>query len=426
MKRWLVVMFLAAAAPACATSSVVETALHGDLPALKREIREGQKHGELSRRTVDHLAVAVAGRELASSSGRTAVARVDELRPCAWPLTNVLEHRAETLDDAGARATLVLYEENKLDADALVERYRAASSGAWRAVAARAAKADKYALLRRRFFRDPDERVRHAALGAALEARDPDDLGGLLEAARLDPDPMNRSLAARAAGAIGGQRAVLALKDLWASANQSARRALLDAWAMPAAYRSGGRREIRRVAESRGSLAAVAAAGALLRQGGADAELGTTLLTSEIAQGTDAERRLAIRLVPLSRAETRRALERAAKSQDLEVQVMALARLVETAGSRKSALSGLRQLAQGHGKVAVEARAALAAAADPSVTGELVAQLGSKRAEDRRLAAIGLIRLGNYARAATALGDDDPRVRTEVACSIITATRHPL
>jgi hypothetical protein len=426
MRRWLVVTFLATMAPACATPNVVETALHGDLPALKREIRVGQKQGELSRRMVEHLAVAVAGRELTSSSGQTAVARVEELRMCAWPLTSELQHRAETLDAAGARATLVLYEEKKLDADTLVERYRTASSGAWRAVAARAAKAGKYALLRRRFFRDPDERVRHAALSAALEARDPDDLGSLLEAARLDPDAMNRSLAARAAGAIGGQRAVLAIKDLWANADQSARIALLDAWAMPAAYPSGGRREITRVAESRSSLPAVAAAGALLRQGGADAELGTTLLTSEVAQGTDAERRLAIRLVPVTDVEARHALEKAAEGQDVEVRVMALARLVESADGRQKAVGGLRKLAQGHDGVAVQARAALAAAADRSVTAELVAQLGSKNAEERRLAAIGLIRLGNYARAATALGDDDPRVRTEVACSIITSDKHPL
>src|SRR5262249_61069825 len=97
---------------------------------------------------------------------------------------------------------------------------------------------------RRRLTRGAAEQVRLRPLRAAREAADPADAGAVLEAARLDPYPLARTAAIRAAGAIGGQAVVLALKDLWAPADSWARQAIADAWSAPRSLDPGGRREL--------------------------------------------------------------------------------------------------------------------------------------------------------------------------------------
>ncbi len=123
----------------------------------------------------------------------------------------------------------------------LVSRYAGSPSAGFRAVAARAAIRPIDTDLRKRFFADGDERVRRAAFAAAYDARDPGELEDLLEAARVDPDAQGQSLAARAAGSIGGERAVLALKDLWAQGDDALRIAIVDAWTERASLVSRGR-----------------------------------------------------------------------------------------------------------------------------------------------------------------------------------------
>ena len=119
-------------------------------------------------------------------------------------------------------------------------------SGAWRAVAARGTGSSERATLRRAFYVDPDERVRREALHSALEAQDPADLTVLLETARLDPDPMSRSIATRAVGMIGGAQASLGLEDLWPGADEAEELAIVEAWSMP-------RPSIRRAVPTRSS-----------------------------------------------------------------------------------------------------------------------------------------------------------------------------
>ena len=123
----------------CGTAQVVDTALHGDLASLKRDVQRSRESGRLDKSTVEDLAWAVAGRELRSASGSAAVERVRDVRSCARPLLRVLEARAEQADDAAAEATATLFELGQRDARDLVKRHRDASSGAWRAVGARAA-----------------------------------------------------------------------------------------------------------------------------------------------------------------------------------------------------------------------------------------------------------------------------------------------
>jgi len=403
----------------CGAPNVVQVAMQGDLATLKQEIQASQAEGELDRGTVRRLAWAVAGRELRSSRGEAAVRRIRQVSPCASNLVTVLRDRAGRSDDAGAEASLLLLETRRIDGTPLVARYGDASSGAWRAVAARAATAPSYAQLRRKLIADHDERVRRAALQAALSTPHVDDLAAVLEATRLDPDPLSRSLAARAAGAIGGERVALALRDYWARADESTRMMIVEGWAMPATLDAGGRESLVWAAETEPGLPALAAADALIRSGGSSADVGAAVLFRALQEGTQQERRLAIRLAPVSDPALRAEMKRALDDSDPLVSVMALARLVDDPAQRPTIIQKLRKLARRKGGVALQARAALAAAGDTGVVDQLLQQLEQGSSHRRRLAAESLLRLGLYDRAATALADDDPAVRTAVACSVL-------
>lgn len=420
MSRRLVVL-LAALAVGCGTASVVQTALHGDLASLKREIRQDQQQGKLDKGRVEDLAHAVAGRELRSATGPAALHRVQQLRACSGSLTAVLEDRASRPDDVGGAAALILLEQHHLDGGAALARYAESSSGAWRAVAARAATGAKDGELRRRFMADPDERVRRAALSAALDARDPFDLDTLLESARLDPDSLARSTATRAIGAIGGEHAVLALEDHWDRADDPTRMAIVDAWAMPASAKSGGTRELLALVERESSLPALAAADALIRLGAEGAAQGRAALARAITDGTQAEQSTAMQTAPIDDPDVRKALDKTMASPDPAVREMAAARLLQVAEARNKARRVLVELAKGKDSTALEARAALATAGEGQVRPALVGQLASHKPEERRQAALGLIQLGDWSHAATALADDDPSVRTATACSILSA-----
>jgi hypothetical protein len=419
-RAWIIMaLWLGPWAAGCAASSVVKTAKHGDLTALKREVEASRKRGDLDERTVVELAEAIAGREVRSAKGREAVQRIRSIRPCASSILPVLRERAGRGDDIGAEASLILLELGKLTPVAAIERHREASAGAWRAVAARAAVAPKYGLLRREWMRDGDQRVRRAALSAAIDSAHPDDREALLEAARVDPDPMSRSLALRALGALGGEREVMALDDLWQRADETTRVSIVDAWAMPAAFRSGGRGRLIRSVETTRGIPALAAAGALVRAGGSDAELGVAALTRGIGEGSVDERSLAIRVAPLDDRDVVAALKKASKEHDLVVQVAALARLVELGSEREQALVRLRELAHKKDDAALAARAALAGADDRSVVPRLDEQLASRRSSERQAAALGLLELREWPGVATGLADDDPSVRTAVACGVL-------
>ena len=401
-------------------SDVLKTAQHGDLTALRGQVEQQQSAGKLSAQRVERLAWMVAGRELRSSTGTLAVLRLEQMRPCAGRLERVLRDRASRLDDAGAKATRLLLDLGRLRPEPLVARYREAESGAWRAVAARAAVQPQYALERRAFFEDPDERVRRGALEAAIASPLADDLEALLEVARLDPNLDHRSLALRALGGIGGERTVWSLADRWTRAAEPERLAILQAWASPATYATGGRDRLVWAVETTKGRLALEAAAALAQQGDAPtAELGRAWLLRGIATGTTVERRLAIHAAPLDPEPPLDALRAAARDDDRQIQVLALARLLEIDPRASAVRDPLRALASGEDSVALQARAALAAAGDTTVRTQLHLELDAPRSYRRLAAARGLLALGDYAALATALADDDPRVRAQIACSVL-------
>jgi HEAT repeat protein len=270
-------------------------------------------------------------------------------------------------------------------------------------------------------MRDPDERARRAALQASFESGDSADLPELLEAARLDPDPLARSLAIRASGALGGRHALLALDDLWPRAAEPARLAIVDAWSMPRTFAVGGRQRLITTAESLAGLPSVASAAALTRTSSPDRALAAAVLTRAISEGTEGERRLALRVAPFADSDVRKAVHDASSDADLAIRIEALTRLAEHSKSRPGALSHLRRLAKTEEPAALRAQEALAEAGDPQIVPNLVLQLKRRESEVRRAAALSLVELGSYADAAMALADDDPEVRADVACSVLSA-----
>jgi hypothetical protein len=411
------VLFLALSVAACATTGAVESALHSDLATLRQKLVEEKRRGELDEGRVTEIAHAVAVREIHSGAGTAGARRIHSLRACSKPLLEVLDDRSERFDEGGAEATLVLLASGRLNRSSLVKRYREADSGAWRAVAARAATLPEFFTLRRAYFIDPDERVRRAALEAANEAPVPFDEPALLEAGRLDPDPMSRSLAIRGLGALGGERVARGLHDLWERAEEDTRLAILDAYATTATYASGGREALLREAESGHGVTAVAAAGALLRVDARYRETAVALFVRALADGDSEERHLAVLLAPLDHPTVVAALKKVGDA-DPRVLVAALEKLAALPKERGRALGELKRLAKSS-SAGEEAHAALARSRDPSVAAKFRGDLASKDELRREAAGRALVALGDYASAATLLGDGSADVRVATACTIL-------
>ncbi len=394
----------------------VRTALTGTLPELQQEIARAENSGALSGARLTELAHAVAEREIAGARGNEGAQQLAVFRPCLPELETALDERASRGDEAAAVATLLLFEAGKRQANDLVTRYQEADSGAFRALAARATLSPTQAELRRRYFTDPDERVRRAAFEAAVKAPMSSQLADLMEAARLDPSPSNRSRAAQAAGRIGTEPAVLGLMDVFAGGDEQAQLAVLDAWAEPSSFRRGGERELSR-ALSRSGLVSVSAATLLLRSRDARAAA-LSVLARAIAEGSDDERRVALMAAPLSEPSIKDALDKAAKSPSPELTPLILSRLAELPGRGPKARASLEKLAEDKSDYGLEATYTLAQMGSLRAVTRVEKELSHERAARRLRAAITLAGLGKRQHLAPRLADKDPLVRATLACRL--------
>jgi HEAT repeat protein len=246
-----------------------------------------------------------------------------------------------------------------------------------------------------------------------------DDRAALLEAARLDPDPLSRSVAVQALGALGGPEVAAGLVDLWPASDPATRQGIADAWAAKATYSAGGEARLLATLETQTGLVAIVAARGLVQndsQYRAQA-LGALLRASRV--GASDERRLAIGFLPLV-DEGMAALVEAQASDDPSVSVAAAERLLAVAQKAAAAKARLRGLAQNSSlPVRRQAQLALARAGDRSVAPALEKSLSSSDPDERRHAALALLALGDYPKAATELADDVASVRTQVACAVL-------
>jgi hypothetical protein len=374
---------------------------------------------------VHELAQATGERELSRSTASQTLARIDEARACARPLSDSLEALARSPDDVGAAATLALLEETTggKDGERRLRRFGASPNALWRAVAARAAVGDELGPARRTFYMDADERVRLAALRAALEEADHADRSALLEAARVDPNPLARALASRALGAIADDSVVIALRDLYARSDEGLRQSIIDAWGQKEAADAGGIGELIRVAENERGTAPVEAGWVLLRFTGVERAppAGTRALIRAIGEGLARDRVLAIMDAPIADPRVEGALRKAAMSPDLPVRIAALSRLAESRAAHDDALRGLTELVKDGSH---EALYTLARTGDRVALRGVSADLTSPNADTRLSAGLVLVGLGEFDRAADLLADPDAHVRMTTACHML-ASREP-
>jgi hypothetical protein len=411
----LLVLVLAA----CAPSHLSQVALDGDLPELREAIESARDDGKLDRKAVRELAQAVAVREITAASGDEGVARVRDLRACAAVLDRALSDRADQEDAVAAAATLALLDAGEADPDDTFEDYIDSPDPNWRAVGARSAVGEDRTQERQHAFVDGDLRVRRGAFHAALQAPVRADLAGALEAARLDPDPLVRSLGVRLAGKIGGSSAVRRLRDLWVRAESETRQVIVDAWADPNSLEVGGREQLLWAMETEKGLPSIVAAVRLSAKGSPHRLQALGRLASAMDVGPVDEQRLAALMAP-QELDLVEPLRKLAKSEDPHAAVLAAAALARNPKTAEQARTRLRELAT-HRRVLIsrQARAALVVMGDQSLTPKLVAELESGSPERRRQAAVDLVRVGAFAQAAPILADPVARVRTQLACTVL-------
>jgi len=411
---------LAAGIWGCAGSPALRAARSGNQQDLKAAIARDRAEGRLDRGRVRDIALEVGAREIRTAAPGDAASVIDEARACTRPLSAPLEERARTSDDAGAAATLALLDGRTGSGDGadLLQSYGTADSALWRAVAARGAVGKSLGPARRKFYVDPDERVRLAALRAGLEIADPADQAALLEAARLDPNPVAQSLAARALGAFARPETVFGLRDLYTRADDGLRQSIVDAWGQPQSASAGGLGELIRVAESERGAPAVEAGWVLLRfKAERNAtSIGTRTLIRAMKEGISRDRVLAIMDAPAEDPAVLDALRKAATTGDPMVKSAALSRLVAMPESRAQALLDLRALAKDGSQPAL---LALARADDADAIETLRKSIASSDQKVRLSAMRALIGIGKQASAADLLADGDSHVRMSASCAIL-------
>lgn len=404
-------------AVAC-TSASTRVALQGDLPSLKAAIADAEREGRLDAAPVRELAEAVLTRELSSSSGPNAM--FPPMEPCVKRMRSVLEDVAAGSFELAAPAAVALIDGG----------FEPPGPGSRRdaslVVLARQALGVSAGSRRRAYMLHGDAEVRRAALSAARDSADIADTDSLIEAARLDPDPVARSIAVRALGQVGGARVVLALLDLWAVASTEQRRDIVLAWSMPPSFGSGGERELTHAVEVTGGEPAVVAALVLSNKAAGPPGLGTSALLGFIAGTQQRERLLALDAAPWQNAELRAAITAARTHDDPATRIISLLRLVEHGAIDAAGIIELRKLSTApSASVALAARATLARAGDESVKAALRADLAGARGDERTLAALALVELEDWAGAAPALADDSPAVRRAVACQMLAPSKEP-
>jgi hypothetical protein len=416
----------------CGASPAMRAVEDGHLEGLRALVTDDLQHGRLGTNGAVSFARALARSEVLRAAGDEGIQRMRELRSCASEVEDALSHRADKRDPLGPAAATVLLEAGISASDAYRRWARAAPGSpeaGWRPLGARGLISSSDGELRRKLMADGDEEVRRQALRASLDAGDPADTEAVLEAAQIDPHPAARAQAIRSAGALGGERVVLALKDLWPRADGPVREAIVAAWASRGSWDKGGRREITWVVETQRGLPALAAASALVRAGGPANGEAVGVLSRAVNEGPTSDRVRAIDGVPLRIAELREAVSKAEADPDEVVAVAAMARRLdaspeeggpeERSTAREALIARLLPIATGTGAGAMGAKGALARAKVKRIAPILERDGVAADAKLRVDAGTALAVLGDFTHAAVVAADPEPQVRTAVSCAIL-------
>lgn len=435
-RRTALCLSLFASLSSCGGAASLRAAEQGRIEGLAPLVDADVKRGAFDTTDAHELARAVARDMVAHAQGPEGAELVRGFVSCARPIDDALERRAEGGGPVAAAAVLVRVSARLAFSDEDYVPWAKARPGElgaeFRAVGARVLTTRAHGALRRKLFSDGEQEVRVAALTAAGIAADPADVEPLLESARLDPYPLARTLAIRAVGAIGGERVVIALKDLWARADEPSREAIADAWGSPRARAVGGLRELSWAVETQRGPAAIAAASAITRGKAPDPvmDAATAVLARAIDEGSSRERIFAIQVAKLSSPSVREAVGRASSASDEDVMIAAASRRLgaapeegsTSASERRALVERLLAVARSDHKLpALLAKSALARAKVREVLPLLDRDAHGADAQARKGAGMALIALGELPRAAVVAADADPRVRASVSCALIRA-----
>jgi HEAT repeat protein len=410
----------------CSVSPAVQAAREPNYPKLEKAIDAEKKSGELDEGEVEDIAEAIAEGEIERAKGVAGEAILPAFSGCAKELEGALEDRFDKGDDIGAVAASLLLSAGLVDEDEYVDfATENDPRPAYRALGARGLIDEDTFELRRKMFVDLDERVRSNALKAALTAPSAADFDSLVEAARVDPLPAARASAVRALGRVGGERAVIALKDIWLRADPRWKESLVAGYIAPPTFEVGGRAELVRIAEE-GGAGSIAAAVVLSRVAVDEApdrqarEVARQVLLRAIKLGTREDRTFAMIMAP-SDKDVLAALREAKADSDAGIALVALGRLAYEGDDKekKAARDKLLEIAKSDDPEANRAMGELAGMSDKRVTPLLEKQLGSESPFARAYAARQLVLLGEYQKAAKALADKDVNVRAGVACAVL-------
>jgi hypothetical protein len=438
-------LLVAAAQLGCGGSPMMRAARQGDIAGLRGAIAAAEARGRVASGDVADAARAVVAHEiLHAPTPEYAAARMRDARACAFEVDGALAARA-TADDASAGEAALERVETGAIGDRAARRTAASVDDRWRAAGVWGLTRDEDRDARLRALVDGSPLVRRAALRAIVERDDPADEDALVEAARLDPDPLVRAAAVRAASRLAGTPADIAnrLRDLWTAGDDPLRQQVAVAFASPAVLRNGGREALAHLLAVSSGDDAVTVAGVVLGSSLDDPELRAAAmgqLVFALAEGGERARIHAIAVAPLGGLAKPRpgeasrlleALRKASKDEDADVRMAALGRLADAragapADDRAAAIQALEALAAPDQTPAVRgsrARLLLAEAGDLRVQAWVEADLRSTESATRLGAADALAALGRASRAARLLADDDPSVRTRAACTILLASR---
>lgn len=420
-KRALIFLVLAG----CASTPGLGAAERGDYAALQKDLASDYAAGKLTNDEAARVAHAVASYEIAKAAGEEGRSRVHELAACAHELDSPLSDRMKTRDAIGAEAAMARLDSGELSTSDARD-YFGDKDDAWRAIGARGLVEDDDAAAREKAFVDPSPLVRRSAFRAAAQATDARDVSALAEAARLDPDGLARTDAVRAMARIGGKNVVDSLRDVWTHADEPLKDDIALAWSAPQSYDAGGREELRILIAQEKGAGVIAAAGSVAREHTRDAEMRASalaLLSRAIERGTERERLEALAISPLAPELMDSVHHASVDTGDASVEVAALARLLENDHDRAVATTALEAFAAQHDENASRARLILAEAGDMRIQAWIEADLHAPSARSRIGAATALAAAGRSARGALLLADTDPEVRTRVSCTLLAAAR---
>lgn len=400
----------------CATSDGARLAEKGDYAGLRKYLE--QKGRSLDGGEARDIARAVVHHEIAAApKPEDAKARLDDLALCVARVEGTLDERAKTHDDVGAKAAYMLVDYGVVGSS----RWRkeaGSEDAAWRAVGARSL-TKKGEDRRRQLFLDLDTRVRTGAFAAALDAGDPDDGTELVEAIRVDPELGIRGMAARAAGALGGEAIVNALRDRWEQNDDVVRISIVSGWGRDESYKSGGRDRLLWVAETTRGTPAITAASLLFRHGGGESASGRAALARAIEEGPTGQRVIAINLSPPDDPVLQKAILAAAESEDGQVRGAALGKLALVKEHKQKALEALGELAARGSADSNHAKHVLADLGDRRVVRLLVDDTKAPEPGVRSWAAHELASMKEFPEASVVMADDDVQARVRAACGVL-------